>query len=290
MRGRAFAKINLSLRVGPVGDDGLHPIWSLVQSIDWADEMELESADADGFEVHGADLPADGTNLAWRAVEAIRGDRPESVRLVLDKSIALAAGVGGGSADAALGLVLAGEMFGASPRQIMAAAPDLGADVPFCLVGGFAVVTGIGEVVEQRRSASDYAVALVVPPFELATPTVYRRWDELGRPRGPEIDGKHLPRSLRAEAPLVNDLQPAALAVEPRLGDWISDVRAAWGQPVAMSGSGPTLFSLFGTNDEAADAVAVISGARVTRATTPVARGWETDPGGTLPPPPWGVV
>jgi len=288
MKGRAFAKVNLSLRVRTPRPDGMHPVQSLVQSVDWADEMSLEVVEGDDeFVLRGADLEADQDNLAWRAVAAMRADSPRAIHLELDKSIAVAAGLGGGSADAALGLALGAEVFGQTPEEAAAVAADLGADVPFCLAGGSALLEGIGDEVTRLESADDFAIAIVVPPFELATPSVYRRWDELGGPIGPGIEAQHLPGSLRDHAPLSNDLQPAAVDLTPELGDWISDIASAWGQPVAMSGSGPALFSVFGSKGEAEDAIAVVHGARSSAATMPMSVGWEMDAGGELPPAPW---
>ncbi len=290
MNGRAFAKLNLSLRVRTPRPDGMHPIRSLVQSVDWADEMSLDVVEGeDEFVLRGADLAADEDNLAWRAVAAMRpGSRP-AIRLELDKSIAVAAGLGGGSADAALGLALGAKVFGRSPEEAVAAAADLGADVPFCLTGGMAILEGIGDEVTRLVSADDFAIAIVVPPFELATPSVYRRWDELDGPIGPGIEAQHLPGSLRDHAPLGNDLQPAAVDLVSELGDWISDTASAWGQPVAMSGSGPSLFSLFSTIGEAADAIEIVRGARSSVAALPNSVGWEMGAGGSLPRAPWGA-
>lgn len=291
MNGRAYAKVNLSLRVGALGDDGLHSIFSLAQSIDWADQMTLVRTEGgDTFVIRGADLEADEDNLAWRAVSQMRAGSQPAVCLELDKSIAVAAGLGGGSADAALGLALGADLFRRSPNDAVAAAADLGADVAFCLAGGTALLEGTGDRVNPLPAADDFAVAIIVPPFELATPAVYGRWDELDGPVGSQIAARHLPASLREHAPLINDLQPAAVDLVPELADWISETASAWGQPVAMSGSGPSLFSLFGTVDEAADAVTAVGGVRASAAARPVPVGWEMGPGSTLPPPPWGVV
>jgi 4-diphosphocytidyl-2-C-methyl-D-erythritol kinase len=291
VNGKAFAKVNLSLRVGALGDDGLHRIFSLAQSVDWADQMTLVPAeDGDTFLIRGADLEAGDDNLAWRAVSKMRSGSSPAITLELDKAIAIAAGLGGGSADAALGLALGAELFRRTPGDAVAAAADLGSDVAFCLAGGTALLEGTGDQVKALAAADDFAVAIIVPPFELATPAVYRRWDELGGPTGPRVEASHLPASVREHAPLINDLQPAAVDLVPELGDWISETTSSWGQPVAMSGSGPSLFSLFGTVDEAADAVAAVGGVRASAAARPVPVGWEMGPGSTLPPPPWGVV
>lgn len=290
MRGRAYAKVNLSLRVRAPRSDGLHPIVSLAQSIDWSDQLSVEAVEEDRFTVRGGGLRPDLDNLAWRAVVAMRAGEHPAVDVELDKSIAVAAGLGGGSADAALGLALGVAIFGRTVEAAVEAAPLLGADVPFCLAGGTARVEGAGERVTSLRTPGDYVLGIVVPPLELPTAAVYRRWDELDGPEGPSLDGRDLPVSLREHAPLGNDLQPAAVALSSDLGDWIADVRDRWGQPVAMSGSGPALFSFFPSESEADDAVAAIDGFRSGRAARPIDQGWEVDPGGTLPPPPWGVV
>jgi 4-diphosphocytidyl-2-C-methyl-D-erythritol kinase len=287
MKGLAYAKINLGLRVASPRDDGLHPIGSLIQSVDWGDSMELAPAEADTFEVVGSKLPADEGNLAWRAVVALRPRGGGPVRLELEKSIPVAAGLGGGSADAALGLVLAADLFGRSVADAVEAAPDLGADVPFCLAGGTGDVGGIGDEISLRRFEAGYAVAIVVPSFELSTPAVFGRWDELDGPCGPEIAPRDLPTSLRGDAPLINDLIPAAVPLEPMLGDFMSDVQALWGKGVTMSGSGPSVFSFFGTIEEATEAAAAVDGTRASRACLPIDRGWVVESESRLPPGPW---
>jgi 4-diphosphocytidyl-2-C-methyl-D-erythritol kinase len=287
MRGQAFAKINLGLRVGEPREDGYHPLVSLAQSIDWTDTMSLDLADEDGFDVTGADLPAGSDNLAWRAVEAVRDGWVPSLHLTLDKDIAEAAGLGGGSADAALGLVLATTVLRGDPAAAVAMAPRIGADVPFCLSGGTAWMEGIGERITRIATPDDHWYALVVPPFELPTPAVYGRWDELGGPTGPEVDGRDLPVSLRDHGPLRNDLQPAAVSLQPALGDWIADLGSRWSQPVLMSGSGPTLFGFFATEAEARDAIGAAPDARATRAARPVGVGWRLDDAPGVPAAPW---
>jgi 4-diphosphocytidyl-2-C-methyl-D-erythritol kinase len=287
MRGRAFAKLNLGLRVGPPRADGYHPLVSLAQSIDWTDTMSLELADEDRFDITGADLPDGSDNLAWRAVEAVRDGWVPSWHLTLDKSIADAAGLAGGSADAALGLVLATAVLRGDPAAAVAMAWRIGADVPFCLSGGTAWMEGVGDRITPIPTADDHWYGIVVPPFELPTPAVYGRWDELGGPAGPDVDIRHLPVSLREHGPLRNDLQPAAVAIQPALGDWIADIRSRWSQPVLMSGSGPTLFGFFATESEARDAIAVAPTARAARAVRPVGVGWQLDDAPDVPTAPW---
>ena len=159
-------------------------------------------------------IAADDTNLVRRALAA--AGRRAAVRV--DKQIPAGGGLGGGSADAAAVLRWAG-------IADVATAAALGADVPFCLMGGRARVTGIGELLEPLPWR-DRTFTLVVPPLAVSTIAAYRAWDDLG---GPRSDGP-------------NDLEPAALAVEPRLAEWRDRIREATGQAPTLAGSGATWF------------------------------------------------
>ena len=284
MEAEAFAKLNLSLRVRPRDRSGLHPLHSLMQSIEWPDLLTLEEADDDAFSVRGLAVPDDESNLAWRALEAVRAvaPRPGPAGLSLEKCIPVSAGLGGGSADAAAVLGLAAARYGLPREERDALAPGLGADVPFCLVGGTCLVEEHGERLTGLPPLGGFVLAVVVPPFAVPTEAAYRRWDDLGGPEGPPVPLRDLPVALRAGEPPVNDLLPAALSLVPELGDWVADLGRAWGQAVLMSGSGPALFAFFPTAAEAADAAAVVPGARAARACPPVPQGWRV-PSGTLP-------
>lgn len=250
------AKVNLSLRVGRRDASGYHPLSSLVQTLSWVDDLTIEEADDDVLTVEGAELPEGGDNLVWRALDALGLPRP-ALRMVLVKRIPVAAGLGGGSSDAAGALAACGRLIGAPAEGIVAAAARTGADVPFFLTGGTAVMEGRGERIGPRPELGGFALAVVVPPFELATADVYRRWDELGEPAGPApAAGRSLPPSLRLEDPLVNDLVPAAVSLVPALADWMRDLARSWGRPVMMSGSGPSLFGFFADEEEASAAAA----------------------------------
>lgn len=212
---RAPAKLTVALRVTGVRSDGYHLIDAEMVTLDLADELEL--SDGDGLEVVGATglpVPADDDNLVRRALRAV--GRTAHVRLT--KRIPAGAGLGGGSADAAAVLRWAG-------CTDPAVAASLGADVPFCVVGGRARVTGIGEVVRPLPPV-ERTYTLVVPPFGVPTAEVYRAWDRLG---GPHADGP-------------NDLEPAALAVAPELAEWRDRLAAATGTRPALAGSGSAWF------------------------------------------------
>ncbi len=276
MRADAYAKVNLSLRVRPPDRSGMHPLRSLAHSIDWFDVVELCDADDDRFELEGDDgIPSDATNLAVRALDALRKTVPTRapVHLRVGKQIPAAAGLGGGSADAAAVLALASHRFGVPLGVAAALAGELGADVPFCLTGGAAWMEGYGELLTPIPPSADFVLAVVVPPFELATSEVYRRWDVLDGPSGTPVEARFLPDSLREHAPLANDLEPAAAALAPDLADWSADLAARWGTTVLMSGSGPSLFGFFSTHREAEEAASAAPGARAARACRPVPAG-----------------
>jgi 4-diphosphocytidyl-2-C-methyl-D-erythritol kinase len=208
----APAKLTLSLRVTGVRDDGYHLIDAEMVTLDLADELEF--TEGDGLEITGIAIPIDDDNLVRRALRAM--DR--TAHVALTKRIPVGAGLGGGSADAAAVLRWAG-------CDDVAVAVALGADVPFCVVGGRARVTGIGEVLEPLPFVQQI-FTLLTPPFGVSTPAVYRAWDELGGPtgRGP------------------NDLELAALRVEPRLAAWRDRLAGATGRTPVLAGSGSTWF------------------------------------------------
>jgi len=211
---RALAKLTLVLRVTGVRADGYHELDAEMVTVDLADELRFEEGDELAVTGPAADgVPIDG-NLVQRALGAV-GRR---ARVRLHKVIPAGAGLGGGSADAAAVLRWAGV-------DDLAVAAALGADVPFCLVGGRARVRGIGEVVDPLPD-QDRVFTLLVPPLHVSTPAVYAAWDRLG---GPTADGP-------------NDLEPAALAVEPRLAAARDELGDRTGAVPVLAGSGATWF------------------------------------------------
>ncbi len=191
------------------------------------------------------------------------------MNLHLEKRIAVAAGLGGGSADAAAGLVAAVRLLGGPTDLAARLAPDLGSDVPFCLVGGTAWMEGRGEAITSVPLHTDYALAVAVPRFELPTAAVYRRWDELGEPVAPALEARHLPPALRDVDELGNDLLLAARDLRPALGDWMAELGAVWQRPVLLTGSGPACFAFFADEDEANSASRAVRDARAVWAGAP---------------------
>ena len=205
----AHAKLTLSLRVVGVRADGYHLIDAEMVSLDLADSLVVTDGGVN-------DLPPD--DLVSRALVAVG----RSAHVALTKRIPAGAGLGGGSADAAAILRWAG-------CSSVDVAVGLGADVPFCLVGGVrARVRGIGEVVEPLAPPGEPLVlTLLTPPVHVSTPAVYRAWDALGGPT--EVEGG-------------NDLVPAALSVEPSLASWRDRLGSATGVTPRLAGSGGTWF------------------------------------------------
>ena len=210
---RAPAKLTTSLRVKGVRADGLHLIDAEMVTVELADVLTF--GPGDGLEVVDAPgLDTSEANLVRRALAAV--GRTASVRL--EKHIPVAAGLGGGSADAAAVLRWAG-------CADLAVAAGLGADVPFCVVGGRARVTGVGEVVDPLPF-EERTFTLLSPPLRVSTAAVYAAWDEMG--------------ASPAEGP--NDLEPAALRVEPGLARWRDLLRRVSGRTPTLAGSGGTWF------------------------------------------------
>jgi 4-diphosphocytidyl-2-C-methyl-D-erythritol kinase len=193
-----------------VRDDGYHLIDAEMVTLDLADTLTF--TDGNGVTFEGAKVAPD--NLVTRALTAV--GRTAAVHVV--KKVPPGAGLGGGSSDAAAVLRWAGCVD-------VAVAVSLGADVPFCVAGGRARVGGIGEVVSSLPPL-DRVFTLLTPPFGVSTPAVYAAWDRLG---GPTADGP-------------NDLEPAALSVEPRLAEWRDRLGSATGQTPVLAGSGSTWF------------------------------------------------
>lgn len=243
---RAFAKLTLSLRVLGARDDGYHELEALAVSLGQPhDRLTVTPSEPPGVTLsltaEEPDVPADERNLACRAVEALlerTGDR-RGVRISLTKRIPAGAGLGGGSADAAAALVAtrAALELDADDDLLRDVAASVSSDAPFCVTGGAAWMRGRGERIEILNAPNGVPMLLAVPPFRCATPQVYAAWDELGGPRSTRrVTAPPALAGLVAE--LVNDLEPAAEYVEPRLTAYRARVEDAAGRPALLAGSG----------------------------------------------------
>ena len=194
MRIETPAKVNLSLRVRSPDETGYHPLLSLVQAIEPMDVLEVETADDDILDIVGIRLPVEDDNLIWKTVRAAMPERHRGLKVLLDKQIPTAAGLGGGSSDASAALLAMEVLFGVEYSPLIAA--GVGADVPYFRSGGLVRMEGYGEVLTSLDQAGGYWLGLVVPPFDLSTPRVYGEWDRLDQPTGFAVGGTDLPLSL----------------------------------------------------------------------------------------------
>jgi 4-diphosphocytidyl-2-C-methyl-D-erythritol kinase len=244
----AHGKVNLSLFVGAPRADGLHPLVSVVQAVTLADELTLEPGDAEHDEVVCPGV--EGENLAARALAAFRaatGWDAAPQRLTIVKHLPVAAGMGGGSADAAATLRLAARAAGrVDPALLHELAVGLGADVPSLLDPGRVLMTGAGERVEKLADPEPFGLVLVPSTQALSTPAVYREFDRLGVARTrDELDAREAEARAGEPPPPVNDLQEAACALCPAIDLVIEHVAATGAEYTMVSGSGPTVFGFF---------------------------------------------
>jgi 4-diphosphocytidyl-2-C-methyl-D-erythritol kinase len=260
LRALAPAKINLGLFVGPTRADGRHELVSVMQSISLADELTLEHAPA-GAERDEVVCPGvAGENLAARALELFRGATGWDegwLRLTIDKRVPVAAGLGGGSADAAAALRLARAASGLGDEDLLfVLAEQLGADVPAQVVPGRWLATGAGELLDELPDpVSPFGVLVLAQASGLSTAEVYAMADRLdlahdaffleerrGALRGALELGAALPRGADL---LYNDLQRAAVALCPAVAPALEQAHDAGAEVAFVSGSGPTVVGLF---------------------------------------------
>jgi 4-diphosphocytidyl-2-C-methyl-D-erythritol kinase len=286
---RAPAKVNLVLRVGAPREDGLHPLCSLFAALDLADEVRVEPVEGGRDVVVCAGV--EGDNLAAAAAAAFRAAAPDAglppLRIEIDKRIPVAAGLAGGSADAAAVLRAANWIAGSplSVDDLRAVAAGLGSDVPSQVEPAHAIVAGVGERVEPL-DLPQMTLVLVPQDDGLSTAAVYGELDRLrddgarqpsldvgpadGGPAD-RLDSEPLRRLAGGPldalaAGLANDLEPAALSLRPELAEPLDTLRAAGALGAQVSGSGPTTFGVFEDRLAAERAAATVDGQRAAAA------------------------
>ncbi|WP_430514307.1 4-(cytidine 5'-diphospho)-2-C-methyl-D-erythritol kinase [Pannonibacter phragmitetus] len=254
----ARAKINLALHITGRREDGYHLLDSFTIFAETGDRLRLQAAESSSFTVSGPFGPAlagggpADSNLVLRAIAALHKASGKSLRpfaVHLEKNLPVASGIGGGSADAAAALRLALEASGIdlSPSMLHSIAMELGADVPVCLAGRPARMSGIGEILAPLPPLPRIGLVLVNPGVAVSTPAVFRALEVRDNPPLPA-----LPEAFSRREDLIcwlegtrNDMQPAAIALSPVVADVLAALEA---HPAAefsrMSGSGATCFAL----------------------------------------------
>lgn len=291
VRVRAPGKVNLSLRVGPRRPDGYHPVATVFQAVSVFEEVVARPAEAFAVSASGPQaqaVPTDESNLALRAARAVaeRAGVDDGVHLHLVKGVPVAGGMAGGSADAAAALVACDALWGTglSRDELLELAADLGSDVPFALVGHTAVGQGRGHLLTPALSRGEFHWAFAVQDRGLSTAAVYGAFDDLhGAAATPPDDEQDVPlmQALLAGdaaalgAALHNDLEGAALELDPGLAEPLAIATDAGALGVVVSGSGPTVAALARSRQHALAIAASFTASgvadRVLTATGPVA-------------------
>ncbi len=270
VRVRAAGKVNLALRSGPRRSDGYHSLATVFQAVSVFDDVEARWAAPGRFGVtvlgeQAALVPTDGTNLAVKAAKLLartHGVGELGCELTIRKSIPVTGGMAGGSADAAGALLACSVLWDldTSPDELAALGAKLGADVPFCLLGGTALGADRGDRLAPVLSRGTYHWVLALSEGELSTPEVFGKFDEL-HPSGSET--LEIPPGLlnaliagdpaALGAALVNDLEPAALSLRPALKQVLRAGRELGALGAMVSGSGPTVAFLVADESAAID-------------------------------------
>lgn len=282
LRARAFAKINWTLQITGVRDDGYHLLNMVMQSVSLHDTLILEPANRLSLHVEGSELAADEHNLVIRAARMLMNRFPHvpGARMTLKKRIFEQAGMGGGSADCAAALVGLSRLWNLplTPSQLEVMGARLGADVPFCVRGGLQMVSGIGEKLQPVPSGVPIHLIAVHPGTGLSTPEIFQAWDRA--PVYLSADARLTAQAiqngdLHALAHLMgNALQPAAVERLPVIQNMIDDLKEAGALAAQMTGSGSAVIGFFLQKQQAAQALASL------RARYPLCEAMETVPTG----------
>lgn len=266
---KANAKINLALDVMGKRDDGYHEVKLVMQSVGLADTIWMEPKPVGiELEVDSPDLPADDTNLAYKAARLFMDAHgmQNGVSIAVKKQIPMGAGLAGGSADAAAVLLGMDELFGTHMTQddFMRLGAQLGSDVPFCLVGGTMLAEGRGERLTELPELPACWIVLAKPKVSVSTAWAYKTFDAEKQVEHPDISGM---RQALEEGNLTsvlshvgNVLEPVVVREYPVIGDYINQMDKHGALVSRMTGSGSTVFGVFNSQVEAESAAAALRG------------------------------
>jgi 4-diphosphocytidyl-2-C-methyl-D-erythritol kinase len=258
MKLRSPAKVNLYLEVLGKRPDGYHEIQTLMQRVDLADEVEIDLGGR-GIQLvsEGGEVPAGMENLACRAAQIFCEEfgTPGDLQIRLKKRIPVAAGLGGGSSNAATVIMGLNDLLqaGGDEERLMALGAKIGADVPFFIFQKPALARGIGEKLTAANLPRPLWFLMLVPPFRISTAWAYQAYDRLPDRKKEPMRIKNSYTDLADLLPVLkNDLESAVLTRHPQIADMKEELLARGGRGALMSGSGPVIFGLFSTRKEAA--------------------------------------
>lgn len=257
MKFPAPAKINLCLEILGQRPDGYHEIRTLMHRVDLCDEIEI-SLGGQGIQlvVEGEDVPAGEGNLAFRAAQVFLEELggAKGVRIRLKKRIPVAAGLGGGSSDAATVMMALNRLLGAgrSDDRLLALGAKIGADVPFFIFQKPALAEGIGERLKPVGFPEPIWFLMLIPPFPLSTALAYGAYDRLASPRKePSPLRSSFAHIVQILPILRNDLEEAAFSIYPEIRQGKEELLAKGAQGALMTGSGPVVYGIFPSRAEA---------------------------------------
>lgn len=288
MKLKAFAKINLGLDVVRKREDGYHEVRMIMQTVGIFDRLELKMRTGQGIQVSTnlSFLPNDENNLVYRAAKLLMDEKgiKDGISIQLEKHIPVAAGMAGGSSDAAAVLVGVNRMFemGFSMRELMERGVKIGADVPYCVMRGTALSEGIGEVLTSLPPMPACSIVIAKPPVNVSTKFVYENLHAESLTEHPDIDG--MVNAIRKgelsgiTERMGNVLESVTEKSCPVIGELKAYMREKGALNALMSGSGPTVFGIFDDVEKAAevrDGIREMGTARQVYLTAPVNPGAE---------------
>lgn len=268
MKYKALAKINLGLDVVRKREDGYHEVRMIMQNIGICDELDMRVTETPGIvlETDRADLPTDEGNLVYRAAKILMDEYgvAQGIHIFLKKQIPVAAGMAGGSSDAAAAMIGVNELFelGLTQQELMERAVQIGADVPYCLMGGTALAEGIGEVLSKLPSMPECMILIAKPPIDVSTKFVYGNLKANELEKHPDIDGmirdleeKNLDHMCQIMENVLETVTVPAYPIIDKIKQLMTDTGALGAM---MSGSGPTVFGIFTDQEKAELAKAAV--------------------------------
>lgn len=266
---KAYAKINIGLDVLKRREDGYHEVRMIMQTVDICDDLTFERTAQSGIVIRTdrEDLPVDGNNLIYKAADLLFREKgiTEGVKITLTKRIPIAAGMAGGSSDAAATMRGLNELFGMgySVKELQELGVKLGADIPYCLVGGTMLSEGIGEILTPLPAPPDCFLVVAKPDIDVSTGFVYGNLHADRLTYHPDIDG--MIEALRTGSlsgvteRLGNVLETVTVKEYPVIEEIKELLRSMGAENALMSGSGPTVFGIFNKRETAEPAARTIA-------------------------------